>query len=60
MIEEKGSDDWFTPDCEMNMITLSEGQLDRQSRVDSDRTTAPDEEIASGPVSGYRSRFFLG
>lgn len=43
----------------MNMITLSEGQLDGQPWVNSDRAATPDEEIASGPVSGYGCSFFL-
>ena len=57
---KRESNDWFTPDCEMDMITLSEGQLDGKPWVNSDRTAAPDEEIASGPVSGYRCSFFFG
>jgi len=58
--KKEGSDDSFSSDSEMNMITLSEGQFDWQPWVDPDRTTVTDEEIASGPISGYSGCFFLG
>ena len=42
------------------MITLSKGEFDGQPWVDPDRTAISDEEISSGPISGYRGGFFLG
>jgi len=44
----------------MDLIALSKGKFDGQSWVDPDRTAVPDEEIASGPISGYCGGFFLG
>ena len=44
----------------MYMIALSKGQFHGQPWVNPDRTTVADKEIASGPISGYRSRFLVG
>jgi len=58
--EEEELDDSFSPDREMNMITLSEGQFDRQPGVDPDGAAAADEKVSSGPISGNSGSFFLG
>lgn len=58
--ERKESDDSFSPDREMDMITLSEGQFDRQPWVNPDGAAVTDEEVPSGPISGYSGSFFLG
>ena len=57
--EEEESDDSLSPNREMNMITLSESQLDRQPWVNPDGATVTYEEVPSCPISGYSGSFFL-
>jgi len=58
--EREESDDSFSPDREMDVITLSEGQFDRQPWVNPDGAAVTDEEVSPGPISGYSGSFFLG
>jgi len=58
--EKTGLDDRLSPDREVNMIALSKSQFDGQPWVNPDRTTVPNEEVASSPVPSYSGSFFLG
>jgi len=44
----------------MYVIALSKSEFHGQPWVNPDRTTVPDEEITSSPISGNRGGFFLG